>query len=97
MAIKIYFQVTTKPKNGLDYCFKTQPYLSRIIAERKVIVFQDDFNKKGESLVETFIRRYDGILDDVEVWRYLVRESIEYDRIEIKREGKECWYKNLYK
>lgn len=23
MAIKIYFQVTTKPKNGLDYCFKT--------------------------------------------------------------------------
>lgn len=72
-------------------------YLSRIIAERKVIVFQDDFNKKGESLVETFIRRYDGILDDVEVWRYLVGESIEYDRIEIKREGKECWYKNLYK
>ena len=72
-------------------------YLSRIIAERKIIVFQDDFNEKGESLVETFIRRYDGILDDVEVWRYLVRESIEYDRIEIKREGKECWYKNLYK
>lgn len=72
-------------------------YLSRIIAERKVIVFQDDFNKKGESLVETFIRRYDGILDDVEVWRYLVGESIEYDRIQIKREGKECWYKNLYK
>ena len=72
-------------------------YLSRIIAERKVIVFQDDFNKKGESLVDTFIRRYDGILDDIEVWRYLVGKSIEYDRIEIKREGKECWYKNLYK
>lgn len=38
-----------------------------------------------------------GILDDIEIWRYLVKESIEYDKIEIIREGKECWYKNLYK
>ncbi|WP_274964124.1 hypothetical protein [Tepidanaerobacter syntrophicus] len=72
-------------------------YLSRIIAERKILVFQDDFNKKGESLVEIFIKRYDGILDDVEIWRYLVGETIDYDSIEIIREGKESWYKNLYK
>ncbi|AYO31671.1 hypothetical protein D2962_14655 [Biomaibacter acetigenes] len=72
-------------------------YLSRIIADRKIIVFQDDFNKKGESLVETFIKRYEGLLDDVEVWAYQVGDSIENDSVEIKRERKDSWYKNLYK
>ncbi len=86
-----------KPSAKISTAIEAVFYFSRIIAERKIIVFQDDFNKKGESLVETFIRRYDGILDDIEVWRYLVGKSIEYDGIEIRREGKECWYKNLYK
>jgi len=72
-------------------------YFSRIIAKRKVIIFQDDFNERGESLVETFVRRYEGVLDDVEVWRYIVGESIEYDRVEVIRESKESWYKDLYK
>jgi len=85
------------PSGKTSTSIETVFYFSGIIAKRKIIVFQDDFNERGESLVETFIRRYDGILDDIEVWRYFVGRLVEYDRVEIVREGKECWYKNLYK
>jgi len=84
------------PSAKISTAIEAAFYLSRILAERKIIVFQDDFNTKGESLVETFVKRYDGVLDDIEIWRYIVGETIENDDIEIIREGKECWYKNLY-
>lgn len=69
------------PFAKISTAIETIFYLSRIITDRKIIVFQDDFNKKGESLVETFIRRYDGLLDDVDMWAYKVGDSIENDSV----------------
>lgn len=71
-------------------------YLTRIKAKKKILVFQDDFNSKGESLVDVFVRRYDGILDDIEVWAYNVGESLEKDHVRIARKPKDSWYKKIY-
>lgn len=71
-------------------------YLSRIKARKKILVFQDDVNKRGESLADVFVRRYDGIMDDVEVWAYTATESIEIDNVRIVREPKESWYRRLW-
>lgn len=71
-------------------------YLSRIKAQRKVIVFQDDFNNKGESLVEVFVRRYDGLLDDIEIWSYIVGGTPDKDQIITMRNAKDSWYEKLY-
>ena len=71
-------------------------YLSRIVADRKILVFQDDVNDKGESLTYTFVRRYDGVLDDIEVWAYYVGDSLEDDKVVVVREPKDNWYRMLY-
>lgn len=71
-------------------------YLSRIIADRKILVFQDDINSKGESLVSTFVKRYDGVLDDIEVWAYYVGNNLESDIVKVVRKPKDNWYKILY-
>lgn len=71
-------------------------YLSRIRAERKIIVFQDSINARGESLVEIFIRRYNGLIDDVEIWSFDVGDTKDKDNINIKREPGNTWYKQLY-
>ena len=70
-------------------------YLSRIIASRKILVFQDNINQRGESLVEIFVRRYDGIMDDVEVWRYSMSDSIENDKVIVVRTPKDNWYEKI--
>ena len=70
-------------------------YLSRIIASRKILVFQDNINQRGESLVEVFVRRYDGIMDDVEVWRYSMSDSIENDKVVVVRTPKDNWYEKI--
>ncbi|MCX7903044.1 MAG: hypothetical protein N2486_00890 [Caloramator sp.] len=72
-------------------------YFSRIKANKKIIVIQDSFNDKGESLVDVFLKRYDGILDDIEVWAYYVGNSLNDDVVKIKREKKEIWYEKMYK
>lgn len=71
-------------------------YLSRIKAQRKIIAFQDDFNNKGESLVEVFVRRYDDLLDDIEIWSYIVGETPDKDQIITMRNPKDSWYEKLY-
>lgn len=71
-------------------------YLSRIRPKKKIFVFQDDLNNRGESLVDTFVKRYDGVLDDIEVWAYNVGESIEKDYVRIVRKPKDNWYEKLY-
>ena len=70
-------------------------YLSRIIASRKILVFQDNINQRGESLVEIFVRRYDGIMDDVEVWTYSMSDSIENDKVVVVRTPKDNWYEKI--
>ena len=68
-------------------------YLSRIRPKKKIFVFQDDFNNRGESLVDTFVKRYDGVLDDIEVWAYNVGEK---DYVRIVRKPKDNWYEKLW-
>lgn len=70
-------------------------YFSRIVADKKILVFQDDINDRGESLVDIFVRRYDGVLDDIEVWAYTVRDTIENDDVRIARPPKSSWYEKL--
>jgi hypothetical protein len=50
-------------------------FLSRVNADRKILVMQDDVNSDGKSLVSSYVERYDGLMDDVEVWRYLPRSD----------------------
>lgn len=71
-------------------------YLSRIKASKKILVLQDDINSRGESLVDVFVRRYDGIMDDVEVWAYTAGSTIQEDKVRIVRKSKNSWYRNLY-
>jgi len=70
-------------------------YLSRINVKKKIVIFQDHRNNRGESLVEIFTRRYDGIIDDVEVWAYNVKDTVKNDRVTIIRPPKENWYKTF--
>lgn len=46
-------------------------FLSRIKADRKLLVMQDDVSSDGKSLVDAYVERYDGLMDDTEVWRYI--------------------------
>lgn len=71
-------------------------FLSRIRADKKVLVFQDSFNSKRESLVEVFVRRSRGLFDDTDIWIYHISDSIENDEVEIVYEDKDIWYKKLY-
>ena len=42
-------------------------YLSRINAKKKLLIFQDDRNDKGQSYAETFVENHKGILDDAKI------------------------------
>jgi len=66
-------------------------FLSRVNAERKMLVMQDDFNHKGQSLVNKYVEWYGGLMDDTEVWRYLPK-SEESDEVERVREPGEVYY-----
>jgi len=70
-------------------------YFSRIVDSRKILVFQDHINQRGESLVEIFVRRYDGVIDDVEVWAYSMGDSIENDKVVVVRTPKDNWYEKI--
>jgi hypothetical protein len=85
------------PSAKISTAIEAAFYLSRIVADKKVIVFQDSLNSKSESLVDVFVRRYGGLLDDIEVWAYYRGESVENDIIKVRREKKSIWYKSLYK
>ncbi|HAL62099.1 MAG TPA: hypothetical protein DCP08_06805 [Chloroflexi bacterium] len=52
-------------------------YLSRVKAARKLLVMRKDLNSRGDSLVETYVRRYQGLMDDVEIWSFVVGESAQ--------------------
>lgn len=85
------------PSGKISTAIEAIFYLSRIKASKKVIAFQDSYSTKGESLVDTFVRRYDGLFDDTEIWVYNVNGSLAEDVVEVKRKGKKIWYKELYK
>jgi len=52
-------------------------FLSRVKADRKMLVMQDDLNSAGRSLVDVYVERYDGLMDGTEVWRYIPQSDGE--------------------
>ena len=44
-----------------------------------------------------FVRRYNGVLDDIEVWAYHAEESPEKDLVRIVRTSKDNWYEKIYR
>ncbi len=62
-------------------------YFSRIKANRKILVMRESLNSNAASLVDTFVDRYEGILDDVEIWKY----NIETNSITIARKAQKPW------
>ena len=84
------------PSAKISTAIESLFYLSRIKVDKKILVFQEDINTQGESLVDVFVRRYDGVMDDVEVWAYCAGQSIQEDEVRVVRIPKENWYKNLW-
>jgi len=75
---------------------ETLLFLSRVEAERKMIVIQDDFrDSDGKSFAEYYVDHYGGLMDDVEVWSYIPQSSIEDDEVEQIRESGEVYYEEL--
>lgn len=73
------------PSAKISTAIETLFYFSRIKADKKILIFQDDINSKGDSLAEVFVRRNEGILDDVEVWVYNVKDNIDNDEVRVVR------------
>ncbi|WP_457752063.1 hypothetical protein [Thermococcus sp.] len=69
-------------------------YLSRVNAQHKIMVFLEDVYD-GRSLVDEFVRRYDGLLDDIEVWAYVLGEDENEDSIRIVRTAGKKWEPTL--
>ncbi|TKX60436.1 hypothetical protein EXE48_12720 [Halorubrum sp. ASP1] len=75
---------------------ETLLFLSRVEAERKMIVIQDDFRDSDDkSLAEYYVDHYGGLMDDVEVWSYIPQSSIEDDEVEQIRESGKVYYEEL--
>jgi len=72
---------------------ETLLFLSRVEAERKLIVMQDDFRDSDQkSLAEYYVDHYGGLMDDVEVWSYIPKDSIGDDEVYQVREAGEKYY-----
>jgi len=69
-------------------------YLSRINADHKLLVFQDDIREDLGSLAEVFAREMDALLDDVEVLAYRQSESGS-GKLHAVRKPKSSWYASL--
>jgi hypothetical protein len=63
------------PQAKISTANETMLFLSRVEADRKLLVMQDDFSPDGRSLVKTYANRYGGLTDDIEVWQYLPRQA----------------------
>lgn len=75
---------------------ETLLFLSRVEAERKLIVMQDDFrDSDGKSLAEYYVEHYGGLMDDVEVWSYIPKDSVRNDKVNQVREAGERYYREL--
>jgi hypothetical protein len=50
-------------------------YLSRVNAKEKFLVLAEDLSLKHESLPDVYVRRSSGLMDDVEVYKYVYGTS----------------------
>lgn len=63
------------PQAKFSTANETILFLSRVEADRKMLVMQDDFSPDGRSLVRTYANRYGGLADDIEIWQYIPQED----------------------
>jgi hypothetical protein len=54
-----------------------------------------DHYAHGKSLVETYVRRYEGLMGDVEIWAYKAGDTPTDDEAHKIREASQSWYKTL--
>jgi len=70
-------------------------YLSRVNAREKFLVLKEDVSSRGKSLPEVYVGRSSGLMDDVEVYKYICGSDFEKDKlIKIRSKGK-VWYHKL--
>jgi hypothetical protein len=70
-------------------------YLSRVNAREKFLIFKEDASLRGKSLPEVYVSRSNGLMDDVEVYKYSCGSDFEKDELTmIRRKGK-VWYHKL--
>jgi hypothetical protein len=70
-------------------------YLSRVNAKEKFLVLKEDVSLRGKSLPEVYVSRSSGLMDDVEVYKYIYGSDFEKDELtKIRRKGK-VWYHKL--
>ena len=86
------------PSAKISHLLEALFYFSRINAQKKVLAIQDDHDSRQGSLVEMFIRRYDGLIDDVEIWTYHHDPSLSLiERVRFVRPAKASWYEKIEK
>lgn len=70
-------------------------FLSRANAEEKFLVLEEDVSLRGKSLPEVYASRSSGLMDDVEVYKYICGSEFERDElVRIRSKGK-VWYHKL--
>ena len=70
-------------------------YLSRVNAKEKFLVLKEDVSLRGKSLPEVYVSRSSGLMDDVEVYKYIYGSDLEKDElVKIRSKGK-VWYHKL--
>jgi len=70
-------------------------YLSRVNAKEKFLVLKDDVSRRGKSLPEVYVSRSSGLMDDVEIYKYIYHSDGEKDElVKIRSKGK-VWYHKL--
>lgn len=69
--------------------------MSRVNAEEKFLVLKEHVSLRGKSLPEVYVSRSSGLMDDVEVYKYIYSSNLEKDElVKIRSKGK-VWYHKL--
>lgn len=69
-------------------------YLSRVNAKEKFLVLKEDLSSRGKSLPGVYVIRASGLMDDVEVYKYIYGSDSDKDElIKIRAKGKVRYHK----
>ncbi len=67
-------------------------FLSRVNAKEKFLVLKEDISKSGQSLPDVYVRRANGLMDDIEVYKYIYATSTQKDQLLRLRRKNKIWY-----
>ena len=83
------------PQGKISTANEALLYLSRVNAKQKFLALKEDVSLRGKSLPEVYVNRSNGLMDDVEVYKYICGSVFEKDElISIRSKGK-VWYHKL--